>query len=180
LLGENPELGEIDGVGAFAQDLALRTFLDAALQEGAHVLEIVGLRVRGQGLRGRERPPVTGEDVADFSLRDGHQRGGVHAVLERKEEMEAAAQDVGLKSRLALQGNEAVVDRPFQAPQFLHDANARVRDVAQHPRDPHEDQYCHQRAESDRSVHGERRFEHGQSLLAAPSLTQPRKLGSGL
>ncbi len=42
LLGDHHELGEVDGVGAFAQDLALRTALAAGAQEGAHVLEVVG------------------------------------------------------------------------------------------------------------------------------------------
>ncbi len=68
------KLGQVDGVGALAQDHALRALGAPVVQEGADILEVVGLHVAGQGLGGGQVLAVPGEHVADLSLGDGHQR----------------------------------------------------------------------------------------------------------
>ena len=40
--GDDDELRQVDGIGAFAQDLALRAALAAVIQESRHILEIIG------------------------------------------------------------------------------------------------------------------------------------------
>ena len=114
--GEHDELREIDRVSALAQDLALRTLLAARGQEGAHVLEVVCHRVGGKRLGRRQRLAVAGEEIADLALRDRDQRDLVDAVLERHEEMVAAAQHVGLETGLAAEGDEALADRAAHRP----------------------------------------------------------------
>jgi hypothetical protein len=53
----------------------------------------------------------------------------VHAELERREEVEAAAQHVGLEAGLALQRDEAGVDGPAPRPLLFHDPDLVVGDV---------------------------------------------------
>src|SRR5262245_11461493 len=68
--GQHYELGQVQGVSAFAQNLALWALLATGLQESAHVFKVVGARIRRQGLRWRQRVTVACEDVADLALRD--------------------------------------------------------------------------------------------------------------
>src|SRR5688572_5226198 len=67
------KLRGIEGIGALAQDLALRSALTAGAQEGGHVLEVVGRDVARQRLRRRQWLPVSRQDVADLPLRDRDQ-----------------------------------------------------------------------------------------------------------
>jgi hypothetical protein len=138
VLGHDHELGQVDGVGALAQDLALRPLLAAVGQEFAGVLEVDAVRMGGQGLVGLQRRAVTGEHVADPPLRDRHQALDVQPVLEREEKVQAAAQDVGLKAGLLLQRDQAAGDRTAPAPQLLDHRDAVVADVANHARARHE------------------------------------------
>ena len=129
-VGEDGELREVDRVGALAQDLPLRAALAALAEEALGVAEVVRDGVRGQRLRGRQRPAVAREDVADLALGDRHQRHDVDAVLEREEHVPAAAQHVGLEAGLALERDEAALHRPVPGDQLLDDADPVVGDVA--------------------------------------------------
>ena len=91
-------------------------------------------------LHRRERQAVAREDVADLPLRDGDERQHVHAVLERHQEVHAAAQDVGLEAGLAAQRDEARAHRAARAPPLLDDADAIVRDVARARAEQEEEQ----------------------------------------
>jgi plasmid stabilization system protein ParE len=70
--------------------------LTAGAEEGAGVLEVARGGVGREGLHGGERRAVAREDVADLALRDGDERRGVDAVLQRREDVPAAAEHVGL------------------------------------------------------------------------------------
>ena len=52
------------------------------------------------------------------------------AVLKRKEQVKAAAQHIGLKTRLSTQRDQAVGNRTGPAPEFFDDGNAVVADIA--------------------------------------------------
>jgi len=130
VLGDDDELHQVDGVGPFAQDLALRAALAAVAEEGAHVLEVDRGGVGGERLRRAERLAVAREDVADLALRDGHQRRGVDAVLKRREEVPAAAQHLRLKPRFSLERDEPRLHRAAPRYTLLDDADPRIRDVA--------------------------------------------------
>jgi len=131
VLGDDDELGDVDGVGAFAQDHALGALLAAVGQEGAHILEVVGLHVARQGLGGRKILAIAGEDVPDLALGDGDEGHPVNPVHEGHEEMPAAAQHVGLETGFPIQRDEAALDGALAANEFFHDAHAGVRDVAE-------------------------------------------------
>ena len=107
---------EIDGIGAFAQDLALRSFLSALFEKAAHILEIIGIGVGSKCLRRRQRLAVTRKDVADLALRDGDKIGAMHRILERHEEMQAAAHDFRLVACLTVERYEAITDGAAKAP----------------------------------------------------------------
>ncbi len=132
VMRDDDELRQVDGVGALAQDLALRTFLAAGFEEMARVLVVGRLDIARQGLCRLQRDAVTGEDVADLALRDRHQRLHVQAELEREEEVVTAAQDTRLEAGFALQGDQAGGDGAFRAPQFFDDGGVIVADIADH------------------------------------------------
>ncbi len=136
LVGDDGELRGVDRVGAFAQDFPLRSLLAAAEQEAAHILEIrlvVGV-VGAKHLRGAERRAVTREHIGDLALSDRDQIRFVNPVHEREEHVQAAAQHCGLVAGLAVQRDEAAVDRAFRRPQLLDDADLVVRDIAKYVR----------------------------------------------
>ena len=146
LLRHDDEEGRVDDVRALAQHLALRPLLAAAGKEGAHVEEVTHRGVAGQRLAGRQVDAVAREDVADLALRHRHHRVDVDAELQRREEVEAAAAQPGLEAGLAVQRQQAGLDRAARAPELFHDADAVVGDVAhgageaQHPADEKEDE----------------------------------------
>ena len=92
-LGDDDELREVERVGAFTKDRALRTTLAAVGEERLHVLEVVAVHQTRQGLLRLERLSVAGEHVADLALRDRDERHHVHPVHERRPEVDTAAQD---------------------------------------------------------------------------------------
>ena len=129
LLGEDDELGEVEGVRALAQDRALGALLAAGRHEGAGVLEVRTLDHLCQRLVRAQRAAVAGEDVADLALGDRDQRVAVDAVQERAQEVDAGAEDVGLVARLAVEGDDLVLQRPATGPPLLDDADlARADD----------------------------------------------------
>jgi hypothetical protein len=144
-------LGKVDRVSSLAQDFALRAFLSALGQKGADILEIVGRNVRRKRLGRRQRDAVAGEHITDLPLRDGNQLRAVHAVLKRHEEMEAAAQYLGLETRLAGARDEAVWNGAVRAPQFFQHAKPIVGDVtdrvARHDEQRHQCEADHDRGQ---------------------------------
>ena len=82
---------------------------------------------------GSERLAVACIDIADLALRHGDQRQLVDPVLPSPEaEMHAAAEDLGLETRLALQRDDpAFGDRSLHRPELLDDPDPIVGDVAQ-------------------------------------------------
>ena len=56
------------------------------------------------------------------------------AVLERRQEVPAAAQDLRLEAGLAVERDEARLDRALRDSELLDDADAVVRDVAEEER----------------------------------------------
>jgi hypothetical protein len=52
------------------------------------------------------------------------------SIGERKEQMDAAAQDLRLEPGLAMERDEARFDRSLRRPHLLHDPDLIVRDVA--------------------------------------------------
>ncbi len=150
VLGHHHEFGQVDGVGAFAQHRALRALLAAGLEERARVLEIHHARVARERLVGRQGPAVAGEHIADAALGNGHQGSHMQPVLERHEEVQAAAQHLGLEAGLAAQGDQAAADRAAPAPQLLDDGDPVVADVPDDAGQAHE---------NDRQNDGQRRTD---------------------
>ena len=169
LVGDDHELDEVDGVGSLSEDLALRTPLPAAREEDANVLEVARGHVRGKRLRRLEGAPVAREHVTDFPLWNGDERHGVNAVLQRHQEMYAAAQDVGLKARFAVQRDEPRRDSAAEAPALLDYADSVVADMA------------HARQEEQHHANDTESFEHLHQinlwhLLNPPSFLTPRNV----
>jgi hypothetical protein len=129
-VGDDDELGHVDGVGALAQDAPLRAALAACFEERADVLVVGSAGVRRERLHRRQRLAVAREDVSDAPLRDGHQRGDVYPVLERHQVMHAAAEELGQEARFAVERDEARADGAARAPSLFDDADAIVRDDA--------------------------------------------------
>jgi hypothetical protein len=80
------------------------------------ILEVARRIVARQRLRCRQRRTITREHVADLTLGDRHQRHHVHAVLERHQQMPAAAQQFGLKARLCVQRDQPRFHRSVRTP----------------------------------------------------------------
>ena len=127
-VGDDDEHGEVECVRALTEDRALRAALAAGGHERAHVHEPVAVHHRRERLHGGERNAVAGEDVPDLALRDGHERHDLHPVHERRPEVHAAAQDVGLEAGLAVQGDDRVLQRAPGRPPFLDDPDLVVAD----------------------------------------------------
>ncbi len=134
VVGDNDELCQVERVGALAQDLALRAFLAAGLQEVARVLEIRRRDIAGKRLCRVQRCAVARKDITDLALRNGHQRLDMQTVLERQEEVKAAAQNGRLETGFAFQRDQAAGDGAFAAPQFFDDGGVVIADVADHAR----------------------------------------------
>ncbi len=83
LIGDDDELHQVDRVRPFTQDPALRAALTAVLEKTLHILEILRFLVGGEHLGGIEKTAVTGKDVADLALGNGHQGRRMDIVLER-------------------------------------------------------------------------------------------------
>jgi hypothetical protein len=94
LIGEDDELHRVDGIDALAQDAALRPTLAAAQQEAARIFEGDVVAACRQGLARLQRSTATREDIADRALRHGDEALLMDAILERHQEMHAAAQDL--------------------------------------------------------------------------------------
>ncbi len=97
------------------------------------VLEIIAWGNASQGLAGRQRLAVTGIDIADLALRNGHQRNLVNAVLPAPQpEVDAAAQQVGLVAGFAVQSDDVPLGhRAGARPELFDDAHLLVGNVAQ-------------------------------------------------
>ncbi len=106
-LGDDDELDQVDGVRTFTQDAPLRSALSAVLEEITHILEILGNGIGGQHLSRVQWTSVTGKDVADLALGNGHQRHHVDDVLEGHQVMQTAAQHIRLVTCFAVQGNKS-------------------------------------------------------------------------
>ncbi|AEK62072.1 hypothetical protein CFU_2245 [Collimonas fungivorans Ter331] len=130
LFSHDDKQRRIDDVRAFAQDLALRTFLAAAFKEGTDVAEVLDLGIVGQGLPGRQVDAVARKNITDLALGDGNHGMDMHPELERRKEMKTAAPQVRLKTRLAMQGQQTGLDRSARAPQFLDHADPVVWNVS--------------------------------------------------
>ncbi len=148
LARDDHELGEVYGIGALAQDRALRALLAARGEKRADIEEIGGLEIARERLRRPERGAVAREDVADLALRDRHERLGVDAILERHEEMIAAAQDLRLIAGLAIERDQAAGDGAAATPQFLDDGDTVIADIAYRSR-------CNEK-KNDNKRHGDR------------------------
>lgn len=127
--GHHYEQGWVDDVRTFAQDLALRAFLPAVIEESAHVAEVVDAGVVCQGLAGGQVDTVTCEDVADGALGDGHHWVNVDTVLERREEVETAAAEFWLQACFAIQCEQPALHGAGRVPEFFNNPDTVVRDV---------------------------------------------------
>ena len=76
-------------------------------QEVGHVLEVIRAGVGCQHLHGAQRLTVARENISDLALRDGHQWGDVHIILNGHQEVQTTTEHVGLIAGFAIQGNEA-------------------------------------------------------------------------
>lgn len=184
VLGEDHEEHQVDGVGAFAQDHALRAFLAAGAQERRGVLEVVGAHVGGEGLGRRQGLAVPREEVADLALRDGDQGHLVDAVLERFHEVPAAAQHVRLEARLAFQRDEAGPHGAAAADELLHDPHAVVRNVDERAPDDDEQKDAQHEERDVEKRHGTLRNESaGYEFVprsVPPMARPPPDSGSGV
>ena len=198
---DHREQREVDRVDAFAQDRPLpaalaedRLVLGArrlAPQESAGILEVVAGNDLAQRLARQQRLAVACIDIADLALRHRDQRHLVDAVLPSPEaEMQAAAEDLRLKPRLAVERDDPPLgDRPLHRPEFLDDPDPVVGDVAQagqlagrnhqydHAQDPEEaprqvGQRCEQRRRAGRNRRRQQRCHvlnkwraHGETPL---------------
>jgi hypothetical protein len=114
----DPRNGRIHRVHAFAEDGELPTSLASAralavpFQKRQRVLEVIAGHDTAKRLPGRQRHAVTGIHVADFSLRNGHKRRGMHAVLPTPvAKMHTTAQQLRRKPGFAIRSM-----RPFTEP----------------------------------------------------------------
>src|ERR1700752_91290 len=64
-VGQDDKLHQVDGIGAFTQDAALRSALAAIPEKGLHILKIKSSLIRGERLGRLEQFAVTCEDVAN-------------------------------------------------------------------------------------------------------------------
>ena len=174
LLGDDGELRGVDRIGALAKDLSLRSLLAAAHQEAARVLEVgfvLGV-VGGEHLGRPERRAVAREHVGDASLADRDEIGLVEPIHEGHEDMNAAAQDLGLEARLAVQRNETRFDRALRRPHLLDDTDLIVGDVAKDVghanQNEQQDDDC--RPDADRDGVVEDRVHGGSLARAKPHL----------
>lgn len=101
-----------------------------------------GMSYRLLVLPDSKRMAVAGEDVSDFALGNDHQGHLVDSVLPPPvEQVEAAAEHLGLVAGFAVQGNQMpLLDRAVGAPEFFDDAHATVGDESKaHERRPDPD-----------------------------------------
>ena len=143
VLGHDREEREVDGVDAFAQDGPLPAALTqdrlcsglvgSPPRKRAGVLEVVAGNDLAQRLARQQRLAVAGVDITDLALRHRDQRHLVDAVLPAPEsEMQAAAQHLRLKPRLAIQRDDPPLGhRTLDRPELLDDPDPVVGDVAQ-------------------------------------------------
>ncbi len=136
VLADDHKQRRVDGIDAFAQDDPLPATLSttrrlAADQEGAGVLEVIARHHAGQRLARLERLAVAGIDVADLALRDGDQPNLVDTELPSPQpEVQAAAQEIGLVARLAVERDDRALGyRASLRPELFDDADVGVRDV---------------------------------------------------
>ncbi len=114
VLGDDDEQRQIHGIDPLAQDRPLPSALtegagfDAgSLQEGPGVLKVVRLHDAGQRLAGSQGLAAAGVDVADFALRNDHERNAVNAILPApKAKMKTTAQHIGAVAGLAVEREE--------------------------------------------------------------------------
>ena len=104
-IGEHHEQGGVDGIGAGAQDLALRAALAAFGEEGCGITGIDIFGPGSQGLAFGQGCAGAGEQIADAA--HGDQFLAVHAVLEWREQVPAALDGGGQEAGAALQRHEA-------------------------------------------------------------------------
>ena len=71
-IGNDDELHQVNGIGAFAQDAALWAALSAVSQETFHILKIMDGSIGRQHLGRFQLLTVTGKDISDLALRNGH------------------------------------------------------------------------------------------------------------
>jgi hypothetical protein len=128
-LGDNDELQKVDGVCTFAQDHPLRSALAAILEEGLHILEIIGRNVGRQNLGLFERLAVAGKDVTDLALCDSNEWHHVNNVLDRHQPVQTAAQHFGLETCFAVKSDQPRLDRTTSKP-FFHQPNTVVGNEA--------------------------------------------------
>ena len=166
-VGDDDELGEVDGVGPLAEDAPLRAALATGLEEAAHVLEVLRPRVRGEGLHRRELLAVAREDVAEAPLGNGHQGHHVDAVLNRHQEMDAAAEDVGKKPGFAAERDETRTDGAACAPPLLDDPHAGVGDDPEPAEDDEKQKTGEQEYPCARDGREAEEGKHGDAFLVA-------------
>jgi hypothetical protein len=102
-------------------------------QKSAGILKIIARDHAAKGLAGRQRLAVARINVTDFSLRDGHQRHLVNAVLPAPQpKVDAAAEQIGLVAGLTVQGNHgALRHQPAPRPKLFHDSHLLIGDPPQ-------------------------------------------------
>ena len=107
LFGNDHKLRQVNRVGAFTQDLPLRTALTAVSQKVRYILEIIRCGIGSQHLHSAEWFAIPGKNISDFALSDGHHGFNVHPVLNGHQEVQTTTEHVGLIARFAIQGDEA-------------------------------------------------------------------------
>jgi hypothetical protein len=143
-LSDHHELRGIERVGSLAKNFPLWAALPTRSEESVDVLEIGGGDVAGKRLRRRQRLAVSREHVPDLPLRNRDERHFVNAVLERHQDVPAAAEQPRLKPGLAVQRDEPAFQRSFGTPELFDDADAVVRDIAERQNEDSKDEHAEQ------------------------------------
>ena len=115
------ELRQVDGIGPFTQNAALRTALSTVLKEATHILEVIGFGHHfTQGLRRNQRLTITRKHVRDLSLRNGNERITMNLIHQDGLEMNPPTQQIRRVTGLAFKGDDVVFQGTFQAPPLFN------------------------------------------------------------
>src|SRR5437868_6674000 len=107
VFGDHHEQRQVDRINAFAQNAALAAALTASFQERDCILKVIRINVATQRLNRLQRNTVARISVSHLAFGYDHERFFMNAVLPRiQSEVNTAAQEAGLKPRLATAGND--------------------------------------------------------------------------
>src|SRR6476469_4109081 len=131
LFGDDDEQRQVNGVNALEENSALPAPLTLRFKERDRVLEVIRVNGATARLNRLERHAVARIHIRHLAFSDDDERLLMNAVLPRiQSEVNTAAQEPGLEAGFAVARNDlAFMARALAAPDFVDDADLRVRNV---------------------------------------------------